>query len=78
MPAKFPKEKTQKTTAKSGSSFAVFKGAFIDARQYFIFLVAARGALPPNAERSAECQQWELVQQNGHFGAYPSRLVWVG
>ena len=44
MPAKFPKEKPQKITAKSGSSFAVFKGGFTDARQYFISLVAALGA----------------------------------
>src|SRR5260221_6686341 len=33
---------------------------------------------PHSAERSAECQQSELVQQDGHSGAYPSRLVWVG
>jgi len=42
--AKFPKEKPQKITAKSGSSFAVFKGGFTVARQYFISLVAALGA----------------------------------
>jgi hypothetical protein len=44
VPAKFPKEKPQKMTAKSGSSFAAFKGGFIDARQYFISLVVALGA----------------------------------
>src|SRR6266853_5885301 len=44
VPPKFPKEKAQKITAKSGSSFAVFKGGFTDARQYFITFVAALGA----------------------------------